>query len=174
MQTSWDDVIINLRSWGDLEFTLSGRWREVRDRASSLLLTTHFDDLLIDVPSSMTVEQARLLRELGFRVMDESCWSWAPPPPSAGDLRPAPRGLHASLRAAWTSAECDQAIDRARSAMAVRVLREVFSSSPQDLEVHVVNDDEDEEWQEDDDDPLTGLDCAALEARFSPGRRTPT
>lgn len=172
MQTSWDDVIDDLRSWGDLESSLSERWREVRDRVNGLLLTTHFDDLLVDMPSSKTDEQRRLLRELGFRVMDESCWSWTPPPPSAGDLRPPLPSLNAWMAAAWTALERDLAIDLALSAMAVRVLRDVCSAAPKDLEVCVVSDQEHEEW--DDDDTLPGLDCAALEARFGPGRRTPT
>lgn len=175
MQTSWDDVIDDLRSWDDLELYLSGRWREVRDRASRLALTTHFDELLVDEPPSMTEEQRRMLRDLGFRLMDERCWSWTPPPPSAGELRPAPPGLPAWMRSAWPSTERFLAVDRTRRAMAVGVLREVFSCAPQNLEVCVVNDHEDDEWDDDDDDAaLPGLECAALEARFGPGRRTTT
>jgi hypothetical protein len=173
MHTSWDEVIDDLRSWGELEFALSDRWREVRDRTSGLLLTTHFDDLLVDAPTSLTEQQRRLLREFGFRPVDDRCWSWTPPPPSAGDVRPAPPGLNAGVATAWAAVERDLAIDRARSAMAVRVLREVCNCSPPDLEVCVVSDHDDEEW-DDDDDSLSGLDCAALEARFGPGRRTTT
>lgn len=130
------------------------------------------DDLLADAPPSMTDEQHRLFRELGFRPVDDSCWSWTPAPLSAGDLRPAPPASNAWVASAWAAVERDLAIDRARSAMAVRVLREVCGASPPDLEVYVPSNDEDEEW--DDDDRLPGLDCAALEARFGPGRRATT
>jgi hypothetical protein len=171
MPISWDDVIDDLRSWDDLECHLGGRWREVRDRVSGLLLTTHFDDLLFDEPPSMTEKQRTLLRQLGFRPVDEGCWSWTPPPPSAGDLRPAPPGFNARTAAAWAALERDLAIDRARSAIAVHVLREVCRSSPPDLEVYVPSDDEDEDEDWADDDDLPGLGCAALEARFRPGRR---
>jgi hypothetical protein len=175
MQTSWDEEIDDLRSWGELEFALSDRWREVRDRGSGLLLTTHFDDLLVEMPPTRTDDQRRLLRELGFRPVDDGCWSWTPAPPSTGDLRPTPPGLNALVAAAWAAVERDLAIDRARSAMALRVLREVCRASPPDLAVVVPSDDEDDEWDDDDDDDsLPGLDCAALEARFGPGRRTTT
>lgn len=170
-----DDVIDSLRSWEDVEFALRDNWREVRDRVSGLVLTTHVDELLVDEPPSTAAEPRRLLRELGFAAMDERCWSWTPPSPAAGELRPPPPAFTPRLRLAWPTTARDLAIDRARSAMAVRILRGAFAATPTDLEVSVVNDDE--EWDdedEDDDDLEPGLECAALEARCGPLRRRTT
>lgn len=172
MRISWnDDLIDDLRSWDDLELYLGSEWREVRDGASGLVLTTHFDDLLVDEPPSGTAAQRRLLHKRGFRRKAERCWAWTPPPPSADDLRPPPAAWRGRMAASWKAAERDRALDRARSAQAVRVLREVYACAPADLEVWIVNADGDDVWEDEDDDGAPALDCASLEALYGPGRR---
>jgi uncharacterized phage-associated protein len=68
--------------------------------------------------------------------------------------------------------EREAALDRARAAEALHVLREVYRCSPTELEVRVESHDPwDDEWdEEDDDDALPALDCAALEALYGPPR----
>lgn len=159
MRISWEDDIDGLQTWDDVAACLAERWREVLDRGNRVLLTTHFDDLLVHEPPAGTATQRRMLHRHGFRRMDERCWSWTPAAPPAGDLPPPPPRLPASTAARWTSLALDRAVDRARSDMALRVLREVYRSTPDHLVVTVVG--EDEEWDDEDDDEVPGLDCAA-------------
>lgn len=118
MNHFWEDDIDGLHTWDDLGSYLAGRWRQVRDRDVGVVLTTHFDELLVDEPPAGTARQRRRLHQLGLRRRDDRCWSWTPPSPSPGDLPPPPRGLHAAMSAAWTSSQLELAIDRARSGMA--------------------------------------------------------
>lgn len=83
------------------------------------------------------------------------------PPPSAG--------LPTFFSAAASNMQLTQAIDRARSEMAMRVLREVYGCSPEQLVVTVVNDDAVDEWEDEDQGAFPALDYAALEARFGRG-----
>lgn len=173
MWSSWEDEIDGLRSWEELTAYLAGGWTQVRDGDGGLVLTTHFDELLVDEPPGGTATQRRGLHRLGFRRRDDRCWSWESEPPTSGELPPPPRGFPPLLAAAWTSSQRDEAIDRARSDMAVRVVREVYRCPPERLVVTVVDDDELDDWdaEDDDDAAVPGLDCAALEARFGPARR---
>ena len=167
-----EDEIDNLRSWDELTDVLGGIWREVRDQRAGVVLTTHFDELLVVEPPGGTAKQRRRLHQLGFRRRGQRCWSWEPPPPDAHELPPPPRWLPPSLGAGWTSSRREERVDRARSEMAVRLLREVYGCSPEHLIIAVVNDDEDEDEDEDwDDDAFPALSCAALEARFGPFRK---
>lgn len=150
MRISWEHDIDGLRTWADLEHHLGDAWSELTDRRTGLVLLTVYDELHLDEPPDGTASQRDALRRLGFQPRDEGCWSWTP-----ADLTLAER----------TTGAYDAAVDRARSAQALRVLREVYDSAPADLRVTVFEEDGEDEW-EDDDDAWPGLDCAALEARY--------
>lgn len=163
MQTSWDDLIDDLRSWDDLEHHLGGEWLDVHDRATGLLLMHGGDDLELHEPSAGSAAQRRRLHKLGFRRQDGPRWTWVPPEPPP---QPAPPSFSPRTAAVWTASLRMQAIERAVSAQALHVLREVYRCRPTDLEVQVAVDPDDWWDDEDEDDDLPDLDCAALEALF--------
>jgi hypothetical protein len=165
-----EDDVGCLRTWDDLAFYLGESWRQVRDAIADVVLTTHFDELLVDEPSAGTARQRRQLHQLGFRRKDDRCWSWTPPSPPRVEVPPPSAGLPAFFSAAGSNMRLTRTIDRARSEMAMRVLREVYGCSPEHLVVTVVNDDADDECEDEDDDVFPPLDCLALEARFGRGR----
>jgi hypothetical protein len=165
-----EDDIDCLRTWDDLAFYLGEPWQQVRDPVADVVLTTFFDELLVDEPSDGTARQRRQLHRLGFRRKGDRCWSWTPPSPPRVDVPSPSSGLPAFFSAAGVNMRLTQAIDRARSDMAMRVLREVYGCSPEHLVVTVVNDDADDDWEDEDNDLFPALDCASLEARFARGR----
>jgi hypothetical protein len=173
MRISYEYDVDGLRTWADLEHHLGDQWCEVRDRRTGLALSTHLDELLVDEPASGTAAQRRALHKAGFRRRDHGCWAWTAPEPA--DPPPPPGRSSTTMATSWAWLERDRALDRARSAQVLLVLREVYRAAPADLVVTVLDDDAaEEDWDDDDedDDVSSGLDCAALEARFGPQRRT--
>lgn len=166
MWTSWEDDIDGLRTWDELIDHLGEECRQVRDGDAGAVITTDVDELLVDEPPMGRARQRRALHKLGFRRTSDGCWSWTP---SAGDLPPPSPRLPAFMAPAWTRVQRAEALDRARREMVVRVLREVYGCTPEQLIVTVVYDENLGEWE--DDEAFPALDCAAIEDRFGHLRR---
>jgi hypothetical protein len=168
---SGDDVIDDLRSWGEVEDYLTGPWYEVREPATGLAVSPLSDELLVREPHAGTAKQRRLLHRAGFRRTHTRCWAWTPAEPVLTDppWRSATPVPH--LRAAFDAMQREMAIDRARNGMALHVLRDVYGCAPQGLVVVLAR--EDDPWGDDwDDDDVEAADCATLEVRYGdPCRR---
>jgi hypothetical protein len=169
MRISYEYDVDGLRTWADLEHHLGDQWWEVRDGRTGLALSAHLDELLVEEPASGTAAQRRALHRAGFRRRDEGCWAWTAPEPA--DPPPPPGGFSARMATSWAWVERERALDRARSAQVLLVLRDVYRAAPADLVLTILDDAAGQDW-DDDDDVSSGLDCAALEARFGPQRRT--
>lgn len=162
-----DDVVDDLVSWDEVEDLLRDDWQEVHDRSSGLTIT-RLDDLLVDEPASATAAQRRRLHRAGFRrVRDgDRCWSWTAPEPTR-PVVPLPATSLPRLRESLERGLRAMARDRARSAMVLRVLRDVFRCQPHDLTLVIVVE---EDWDEDDDEPwLPSGDCATVAGRLPGG-----
>jgi hypothetical protein len=173
MLSIWDDEIDDLRSWDEVEGYLQESWDEVRDRPSGLRVM-HDDELLVDEPRSATAKQRRLLHRAGFRrVPDEArSWSWTPPDPGPSGqawVSQLPPRNQARVEARYR----EMARERARSEMALRVLRDVFGCAPEHLTLTVTREAEDD-WEDEEDELLPGVDCQTLEAVLGQQRRPPS
>lgn len=170
MRISWEHDIDGLRTWADLCHHLGDHWRQVHVRRTGLTLSRHFGEVLVDEPASGTAAQRRALHRAGFRRRDEHCWGWTPPEPS--DLPPPSARLPPLVASAWRWSERESAMDAARTAQVVHVLREVYAAAPAEIVVTIAEDDEDE-WDDEEDEYWPVRDCAALEVlALSRRRRT--
>lgn len=135
----------------------------MHDRACGLLVTA-VNGLMVSEPPAATASQRRLLHRAGFRRVGDRrrLWEWTPPEPSPSELGP-PLSLTLAPRICplLEASRRDLARDRARATMALCMLRDVCTCTPEHLALVVAVDDED--WDDDEAGELPPVDYQALE-----------